>query len=150
MMNEPVSTIMTHEVITATSKDSLATVYHRLLEHRIHHLPIVKGKKLIGLLTTYDLFKLGKSLEDMENISCEEIMTTKLATLDPKAKVGTAAEIFMEHLFHALPVVNEKYELVGIVTSLDVMEYSFKKEYPKQILRPRRDIIGEHIGERAV
>ena len=56
-------------------------------------------------------------------------MTTKLATLEPSDKVGSAAEIFLEHLFHAVPIVKDG-ELVGIITSFDVMKYEFRKAYP--------------------
>lgn len=58
-------------------------------------------------------------------------MTKILATIEPIDKVGTAAEVFMEHLFHALPVVDNG-KLVGIVTSFDVLRYEYNREYPKR------------------
>ncbi|MBK9960382.1 MAG: CBS domain-containing protein [Saprospiraceae bacterium] len=39
----------------------------------------------------------------------------------------------MEHLFHALPVVDNG-ELVGIITTFDVLKYEYQREYPaKQV-----------------
>ena len=58
-------------------------------------------------------------------------MTKKIATLTPSDKIGSAAELFLEHLFHAVPIV-ENGELVGIITSFDVMKYEFQKAYPSQ------------------
>ena len=58
-------------------------------------------------------------------------MTKILATVESTDKVGTAAEVFMEHLFHALPVVEEG-KLIGIVTSFDVLRYEYQREYPKR------------------
>ena len=56
-------------------------------------------------------------------------MTKKLAKVESTDKIGTAAEVFMEHLFHALPVVDDG-KLVGIVTSFDLLKYEYNKEYP--------------------
>jgi len=41
--------------------------------------------------------------------------------------------VLMEHLFHAIPIVNDKHELVGIVTTYDVLRYEYNKEYPENL-----------------
>ncbi len=128
-MNEPVSTIMSSDLITIHPDDRLSTILDLLANHRIHHFPVVRDGRLEGLVTTYDLFKINLKHEEMEQMAVGEVMTRRLAVLEPTAKVGTAAEIFLENLFHALPVV-ERGKLVGIVTSFDVLKYSYRKEYP--------------------
>jgi len=60
-------------------------------------------------------------------------MTKHVATLEPEDKVGSAAELFLENLFHAVPIVKDGV-LQGIVTSFDVIKYEFHKEYPTQDL----------------
>ena len=135
MMNEPLSLIMTRDVITADQNDSLAVARNIFLRNKVHHLPIVEGSHLVGILTTYDLFKLngsqkGKSLEDM---TIKDVMTKHVATLEPEDKIGTAAELFLENLFHAVPIVKDGI-LQGIVTSFDVIKYEFMKEYPTQVI----------------
>ena len=47
--------------------------------------------------------------------------------------LGVGAEVLMEHLFHAVPIVNEHKELVGIVTTYDVLRYEYGKEYPESL-----------------
>ena len=131
MMNEPVSSIMSTKLITLSPEDTLDKVSQTFREKRIHHLPVVDNGNLVGLITTYDLFKMGKASSEYASIKVKEVMTTKLARLEPTAKVGTAAEIFLENLFHALPIV-EGEKLVGIVTTFDILRYEFKKEYPSQ------------------
>lgn len=129
-MNEPVSTIMTKELITLKSDNTLEDVRKVFSQKRIHHLPIVDDNyALVGLVTTFDLFKLGKSHEEYSSVKVSEIMTTKIATLSPEDKVGTACEVFLENLFHALPIVSDN-KLAGLVTSFDVLKYTHKKEYP--------------------
>lgn len=127
-MNEPLSTIMTTELITIGPEESLDKAQELLTTRRFHHLPVVEGKKLVGLITTYDLFKLNNSKSENANLKVQDIMTKKLATLEPNDHIGTAAEIFLAHLFHAIPIVLGG-ELKGIVTTHDLLKYSFKKEY---------------------
>jgi acetoin utilization protein AcuB len=130
MMNEPLSTIMTRDLITLSKNDTLAKANELLKTKRIHHLPVVEDGILIGLITTYDLFKLRYDKEQYDTVKIEEVMTRKLATLEPTDKIGTAAEIFMAHLFHAVPIV-EGNKLMGIVTTHDLLKYCFRKEYER-------------------
>ena len=130
MMNDTVATIMVKEVITVTPNDNLQKVKELLINNRIHHVPVVQEDgKLVGILTTYDLFKLNVDHKDYPTTRVANVMTKILAVVEPTDKVGTAAEVFMEHLFHALPVVDNG-KLVGMVTSFDVLRYEYEREYP--------------------
>lgn len=133
-MNEAVQSIMSHDLITVTPSHNLAQVRKMFINHKIHHLPVVEGRRLVGILTTYDLWKNEIAPADYSSTLVSEVMTKKVAKILPTDKVGTAAEVFLDHRFHALPIVNEDDELLGIVTSFDILLYEFKKEYPKPIL----------------
>jgi CBS domain-containing protein len=133
-MNEPVRTIMTTQVHTLTPDSTLGEARDLLLHKRIHHLPVIDAKnRLVGLVTSWDIFKLGKSESDYRTMKVSEIMTRRLATLEPSDKIGAVAEVLMEHLFHAIPIVNAQNELEGIVTSYDLLRYEFRKEYPENL-----------------
>ena len=80
-MNEPLSTIMTRDLITLSKNDTLAKANELLKTKRIHHLPVVEDGNLIGLITTYDLFKLRFDKEHYDEVKIDEVMTRKLATL---------------------------------------------------------------------
>jgi len=133
MMNELVHTHMTKDVITLGPDNTLGEAREIMLKKRIHHLPILDGKTLVGMVTSWDFFKLGKSAEEYQSMPLKEIMTTKIATLDPDQHLGAVAEVLMEHLFHAVPIVNDKRELMGIVTSTDILRYGHRKEYPANL-----------------
>lgn len=132
MMNEKVSTIMSTELQTAGPEDPLSNVIDVFKKHKIHHLPIVEDGKLKGLITTSDLMWANKSFDEYKNVKIGDVMTTKLATLEPDAKVGTAAQIFLKNWFHALPIVDDQGTLLGIITTFDVLRYNFEKEYPDE------------------
>ena len=134
MMNEPVRSVMTTEVITLRPDNTLGEAREILLGKRIHHLPVVTdGNKLVGMVTSWDIFKLGQSAEQYQNTPVSEVMTRRIAVLDPDQHLGAAAEVLERHLFHAVPIVNDAHELLGIVTSTDVLRYGFKKEYPENL-----------------
>lgn len=133
MMNEPLSGIMSTNLITVSPDDPLTLVKDLFSKKRIHHLPVVDNGQLVGLITTADLLWLNKSFEEYENLKVKEIMTTKLATLEPTDKIGSAAELFLLNRFHAVPIVSDG-SLIGIVTSFDILKYEFRKEYPTQVI----------------
>jgi CBS domain-containing protein len=133
MMNEPLRTIMTSEVVSLRSDNTLGDVREILLKKRIHHVPIVDDEVLVGLVTSWDIFKLGLEVEDYQKMKVSQVMTRRLATLEPDDHIGAAAEVLMEHLFHAIPIVDNKNRLQGIVTSYDLLRYQYRKEYPENL-----------------
>lgn len=141
MMNELVQAHMTTDVKTLGPDNTLGEVRAILLEKHIHHIPIVEGKKLVGMITSWDIFKLGKSAEEYKDIKVKEVMTTRVATLDPDQHLGAVAEVLTRHLFHAVPIVNDQHELLGIVTSTDIVRYEHTKEYPENLEK----FIGENM-----
>lgn len=133
MMNEKVESIMMKDLVTLGPESTLTHVSEIFKTKKIHHIPIVDEGKLVGLVTTYDMWRKNVRHEDYANIAVKEIMSKKLIKLEPEDKIGTAAELFLDNRFHALPVVNGEY-LVGLVTTFDILRYEFKKEYPNAIL----------------
>ncbi len=128
----PVSTIMTKKLFTVAPNDKLSTVKELFDKHKIHHLPVVKYKTIVGMLSKSDLLyflkgtghnsEYDKMLNDarMHNYTAEEIMTKGLAKVSSKDRIGVAIEVFKANLFHAIPVVDDG-ELVGILTTYDII-----------------------------
>jgi hypothetical protein len=133
MMNEYVTAIMTKEVITLTPDNTLEEARDLMMGKHIHHLPILQNNKLVGMLTSWDFFKIGRAASELGGIKISEVMTTKIATLEPDQHIGAVAELLMEHLFHAVPIVNDDRALLGIVTSTDLITYEYNKEYPENL-----------------
>jgi len=113
MLNEPVHTIMTRNLITVKPEDFLSTVRQTFMNNSLHHLPVVEGEKIVGILTTYDLWKNEIAPENYSTAQVKEIMNTNIAKISPTDKIGTAAEVFLSNKFHALPVVDENNLLLG-------------------------------------
>lgn len=128
----PISAMMTTDVITVNPKDTLSTVKRKFDEHTIHHLPVVRYKELVGIISKTDLLYFMKGLRVNESSDVQknairlshycakDIMTTGLATVESNEPLRTALEIFKENILHALPVV-ENNELIGIITTHDIV-----------------------------
>lgn len=131
----PVNKIMSKQLITVTPEDHLDYVKELFEQHSIHHLPVVKYKKIVGLISSTDMqyFHHGiKSQNEEPDITekarfrafkAEDIMTTKLAKVNSEDPIRTVIDVFKVNLFHALPVV-DKEELVGIITTFDIISFA--------------------------
>lgn len=133
MLNDHVRDIMTTNPTTVNPNDTLAAVNALMVRKRLQQLPVTQDGKLVGLITTYDLWK-GKNGAATENDQrkVSEVMNTGVVKLAPKDKVGTAAELFVDRRFKTLPVVNLRNELKGVVTAFDVIQHVYQKEYPHE------------------
>ena len=132
-----VSTIMTKNVITLSTNDTLLNIKHIFDAKRIHHIPVVNEGHLVGMISKSDFEKAyavissknsGEKITDTiySSVTVGEIMTKELAKISPDERIDVAALIFHENLFHALPVVTEDDTLVGIVTTFDLIHHAYK------------------------
>lgn len=130
--------IMTTDLITAEPDEVLDAVKHKLISNHIQHIPVVDDRKILGIISKGDihrmehhftLFQSEKALESnrqiFSTILASEIMTKTLVTLKDTDSASIAVDLFRENLFHALPVVNAKDQLVGIITPIDLLKYAF-------------------------
>ncbi|MEK6512783.1 CBS domain-containing protein [Myroides odoratimimus] len=135
----PVEEIMTKELITLTLSDSLYDAERLFKKHKIRHIPIVKGDKLIGVLSYSDLIKISyvdvveDETEDMPSVvydlySIEQLMAKVVVSALPTATVKEVTEILSKQSYHSIPIVDQLDNLKGIVTTTDLLKY-FLKQY---------------------
>lgn len=85
-------------------------------KYRISGVPITRGKKLVGILTNRDL-----RFETDDTRRIEEVMTSKnLITAPIGTTLETAKDILAAHRIEKLPIVNDDYELCGLITIKDI------------------------------
>lgn len=127
--NEPVTRIMTPNPVTVHRGMRVSDVRRILAEGRFHHLPVVDGPKLVGIISSTDLLRLQWGMDDERGLdslldhfkAIPEVMSVP-DTITPKTTIRRAVEILAEGRFNALPVVSDQ-NLVGIVTTRDVLRY---------------------------
>ncbi len=87
-----------------------------MAKYRISGVPITRGKKLVGILTNRDL-----RFETDETRRIEEVMTSKnLVTAPVGTTLEEAKSILAAHRIEKLPIVNDDYELCGLITIKDI------------------------------
>lgn len=131
--NEPVTHVMTKDPITVHHGDHISTARQLMRDHGVHHLPVVSGRDLIGMISSSDILRV--SFGDAFNtdqravdatldhtMTIEQLMQANPATVSLHGSVRDAAQVLAEGDFHAVAVVDGK-ELAGIVTSTDLIRY---------------------------
>lgn len=121
---------MSTQLLTVEPNVTLKEVKAVFDQHRFHHLPVVRNKTLVGIISKTDLQHFTRGMKHtadderessrLENYVAEDIMTKGLAKLEANDRINVAIEVFRENLFHALPVM-EDGELVGIITTFDII-----------------------------
>ena len=134
---EPISHIMTKSVVTVNENDDLRKVVEKLKKHNIRHIPVMRNKEVIGIISRTDINRLtfGALFEGQEGadeaildmLTIAQVMTAKPKTISSTTIIRDSAEIFVKEEFHALPVVDNG-ELKGIVTTTDILRY-FLEQY---------------------
>ena len=130
---EPISNVMSSSVESADVNDKLSVVRQLLLDGSIHHVPIIEGRTLVGIISSRDMLKLPFDVNGISDNAIDEgldkgftidqVMHRDLVTIDRDETVQTAIDLLARGKFHSLPVVDEEDCLVGIVTSIDLLAY---------------------------
>ncbi len=109
--------------ITISPDHTLRKALHLMSTYRISGIPVTKGRKLVGILTNRDL-----RFENRLDLKVGQVMTKeKLITAPEGTSLEKAQSILHEHRIEKLPVVNDQFELQGLITIKDIQK---KIEYP--------------------
>ena len=134
-LERPVSMIMTTgDLITADVAEDVSVAIEIFRQGRISHVPVLsEGSKLVGVVSPADILKLGAAPAAPKRgrigIRIADVMTKNIETIRPTAHLRQAAQLFISGGFHSLLVTASDGELLGIVTTSDIL----------------RALVGEHV-----
>jgi CBS domain-containing membrane protein len=131
-----VAELMTTEVVTLTEDETLLHAQRCMERGRIRHLPVIRGGKLVGLVTHRDLLAASFSVfadvatneqrRVFAGLSVREIMHRDVVSIGPEVPVAEAARILLKNKFGCLPVVDSGGRLCGIVTEADFLRLTVR------------------------
>jgi len=129
-----VKEVMITDVKTAKPRDSLRKVLNLLSEYKITGVPVIHDHQVVGIISDSDIIKIMDvrnildpqkdeiKISELEKIPVNEAMTKEVILINEKEKITDASELMYKHHINRLPVVDNKNNLVGIVTREDIIK----------------------------
>ena len=113
---------MTATPHTIGPTSSLAAAHRLMVQHRVRHLPVLDGGRIVGQLSERDLF-LVESLPNVNptDVRVEEAMVPNVFTVGPDTPVGEVIETMIEGKLGSA-VVCEGERVVGVFTTIDALQ----------------------------
>ncbi len=150
-----VKDFMKRDPIAVKKDDSFRYALRLIRREGIKHLPVLEGKKVVGIVTDRDLRQAAPSpattLEIhelnylLERLKIEAIMTKKVITVAPESRLLDAARLLIAHKIGCLPVVVEN-ELVGIITEGDMLRAYIEQQERIEAGAPTELVVEDRPG----
>ena len=119
-----VASHMTRDVMIASPTDTIQKIYTMILESGFSAFPVVKKKRIVGLISRRDLIRTRRVqsiIAGHAHTTIEEVMSKNVVTIGPDEPIGSAAELLVKHDVSRLPVIDGD-RIVGIVDRDDVLK----------------------------
>jgi len=113
--------VMTANPETVTERDSIADAARIMKNTDTGIVPVVEGRKIIGLITDRDIVvRLVAEGKDPGGAKVTDAMSRGVRSVQENASVDEVVELMTRAEVRRVPVVNSSQELVGIVSMADV------------------------------
>ncbi|MDR2898640.1 MAG: CBS domain-containing protein [Spirochaetaceae bacterium] len=114
-----VKDVMTSDILTVSPQTTMRDIQRLMREHYITGIPIVENRQLAGIVSMDDIVNAldGGWIEE----PAEQHMTRNVIVLQESMPVSFCVSCFNKYNFGRFPVLNKENELIGIVTSSDVI-----------------------------
>ena len=134
MKTNPISAIMTKNVVCVSPDQKIVDVKHIYEKQKFHHhIPVTKNDKLIGMVSLIDfMYKIkGAGLDDSNavynDLTVKDIMTSNPYSSSPNTNITEIAKELAKGNYRAIPIVEDK-KVVGIVSTADIIKYYLDKQ----------------------
>jgi len=118
-----VSDYMTRDVMVASPTDTVQKIYTMIMESGFSAFPVVKKKRIVGLISRRDLIRTRRMQSVIANhahTTIGEVMSKDVVTIGPDETVSSAAELLVKHDVSRLPVIDGD-RIIGIVDRHDIL-----------------------------
>ncbi|MEF3309904.1 CBS domain-containing protein [Paenibacillus sp. GYB004] len=111
--------IMSTDCVTVSPQDNIYEIALKMKQNDIGFIPVVEGRKLIGVVTDRDLVIRGYAEKHSGSTAVEEVISKDVTTVGPDTSVDEAAKLMARQKIRRLPVVSGG-ELIGVVAIADL------------------------------
>lgn len=121
-MNRPISSMMTKNLWTVNTDDTVEQVDEVVNSHRISAVPVVDAENgIFGIISARDLLKFFTEKKNPKSVRAWELCTHKIISVSPDTSYLDVAELMIKNRIHHVLVV-ESGTLKGMVSALDFVE----------------------------
>lgn len=111
---------MNTNVETITAKETVDIAENQMRLKQIRHLVVMSDNTIIGVLSERNFHGLSQS--EKKGYLVEDIMEEQVVTAKPNNTIREAANLMRGRTVGSLPIVNNKNQLVGIITTTDLLD----------------------------
>lgn len=112
--------VMTKPVHTMAADSSLKDIKNLMAKHDIRHVPIVKDRHIVGMISDRDILKVGMT-GTFPFLKASNIMSTVLVVALDETPLAHIARVLMEEKISCLPVIDSNQLLVGMISRTDIL-----------------------------
>jgi CBS domain-containing protein len=113
--------VMTPNPECVSEKDSIRDAARIMKDQDTGIVPVVDGRKIIGLITDRDIVVRGIAEgKNLENVRVNELMSKSVRTVTEDSSVDDALQLMSNAEVRRVPVVTSNQEIVGIVSLGDI------------------------------
>ncbi len=113
--------VMTPNPECVSNNDSILDVARIMKNEDTGVVPVLDGKKIVGLITDRDIVVRGIAEgRDLNNLRVNEIMTKSIRKVKEDTPINEVLNLMSSSEIRRVPVVNNNDELVGIVSIGDI------------------------------
>ena len=134
MKTDSVVEVMTKNVVCVTPEQYILDVKHIYEKKDFHHhIPVEEDGKLVGMVSLVDFMYniAGAGIRDdspvYKELKVKDIMTQDPFFMNTSASIEDVAKVLMEGRYRAIPILEDQ-KIAGIVSTADIIKYSFDKE----------------------
>ncbi len=115
----PIHKYMTTSPHTIGAEQTIATAAKVMSEHRIRHLPVLHGGKVVGMLSQRDV-SIIETLKDVDPkvVTVEDAMSSSPYLTDAQTPVTEVAAAMAEHKYGSA-IIMQSNHVVGVFTTVD-------------------------------
>ena len=131
---------MTADVVSVTVDEDITAAFELMSEGQFRHLPVTDRGLLVGIISDRDILLQAqgtKSNLTIPPVAVADVMTKAPVTISSGATLAEAANLMLAHHIDCLPVLGRDGDLVGIITSTDIMDVVTCTEETETLLDSR-------------
>ncbi len=128
-------------VPTISLDTPLTEVAEHMMSSNARQLPVIKGNRVIGIISRADLVKWVSTIRHLKEIKVWEIMSDVVEYVRPGDRLEDALDIMRRLDVRTIPVLDDNKQVHGIIGMKEVINYNYREK--------SRQTVGELTGVKA-